>query len=206
MSGFALLLSFSTAYFNFFRISDDLSVAIGRVHGVSIDENTNKLRIAGNTDLTFINSGNRAAAVSRVTYIISRDAPALRTCSMDFNSRYFFFQSSPFVVGPGQLVVQTFDKRDTEGSLGWEPMIESTDAEIADTEELKLGESVAICLRIAVTTPDAEGYRVVIPIHKQVLYRTRRQDEPPRAIAIDPMYLMEKPVPLMKSSRIHFLN
>jgi hypothetical protein len=206
-SAAALLISLATAYFNFFHLVDDVSVGIARVHHAAIDRSTGKLRISGTTDLTFINSGNRPAAVSWVSFIASPDDPARRTCWLENDSaRYFSFQSSPFVVAPGQIIVKTYDRADYEESRGWEPMEGGTYLSATEDNAFTDGQTAALCLSITVTTPDAQGESILVPVYKYTLRMAREPSEPPQAIPIDPMHPIGKPFPLVNRYHVRFLS
>jgi hypothetical protein len=73
----SLLISIFTFYFNFLRLSDDLSVALAEVplpHRASENE---PYFVSGKTSFVLINSGNRASAIHKV-YVLA----TLRTCRL----------------------------------------------------------------------------------------------------------------------------
>ena len=71
----ALAISATTAYFNLLRDRDDVRVAFGFGPTIFYNKTAEKLHLADPTTLTFINSGNRAAAIANVAqYIDGRHA------------------------------------------------------------------------------------------------------------------------------------
>lgn len=109
MSVLSLFISLATAYFNTFLQEDDLRVFIGPPPGVSRNK-VGEIALHGAQEFTFINSGNRSAAIT----LVAGNARVLRTDNNDEDRRCAFgeegansvaiaFDAKPFVIKPGEI-------------------------------------------------------------------------------------------------------
>jgi hypothetical protein len=152
----ALAVSAGSAYLNLLVQKDDLRVVIGRSPSVGRTDQ-NELTVYGEQELTFINSGNRAAAVTTVSAAGKRytepkagvDQCSGGTVLEDLLILPFIIE--PFVLKPGEILAIKA-KVDTalissKGKFG-----------VAFAKMFfhpKVGDKALACLSLNVVTPDS---------------------------------------------------
>jgi hypothetical protein len=107
----ALLISGLNAYYNIIRQKDELRVANdGRLFASTNADGV--LEITGRHSLTFINSGNRAAAVTSIKLLVSEldnfDDKEAPNC-LAGRGVYLDYEIEPFAVKPGEIFVKSLD-------------------------------------------------------------------------------------------------
>jgi hypothetical protein len=192
----ALAISAGTAYFNILRQSDDLRVVLGgHAPGLSIDWVKGEVRPSGETTLTFINSGNRAAVVTDIQLQVaewSRDD--LATCTIERRESHLNvkYQAGAIVVKAGEiLVVKTAlsDKR----AYRQEQAILRLDPKKAGGDFVIL----SLCMIFDVVTPDNTEVRAAVP---SIVSRIPRNE----AGGLGDAWFMapSRPTSLVSSSRV----
>jgi hypothetical protein len=118
----SLIVSLTTLYFNIFLQEDNLRVVIGETPMVSRNEG-GEIGLYGDQQLTFINSGNRPAALTRIeAHARALQDEADRECKKPDDVRNFFamvpinFDAKPFVIRPGEIQHVTTTP---EAGLAW---------------------------------------------------------------------------------------
>lgn len=151
----SIMISFGGFYFNTLFQKDDIRVVIGSSPSVGRTEK-DELTIYGEQELTFVNSGNRAAAITNVSAVGKRIDPAIvanECCALDEDTvMVFAFDVKPFVLKPGEIqtvrtqVTSEFSsKTDSFGVMRLDKSI----------FEAKSGDVVLACLNLNVVTPDS---------------------------------------------------
>jgi hypothetical protein len=152
----ALGVSVSTAYFNVFLQKDDLRVVIGRPPWVQMTRDKEpEIEVIGEQELTFINLGNRTAAVTFIgaSIVPMRAAKSPDACERNDNVLLVYtlgFDTEPFVIKAGEIVhvqatPQSIDRRKKGQNLDIP----------RKTYEPKDGEVLLACLRLRIITPDS---------------------------------------------------
>lgn len=198
LSILALTVSLGSTYFTIFRETDDLRVIINVLPMLS--EKDNRTTLYDDQDLTFINSGNRAAAVTRVALFVSKplsqeDQNACTSIQMHtvFVVEYAF---EPFVLRPGEIMVRKLTLPRPDGKYMHEVKSAGRGKAVAGGEPITAGEIVRACVRFTIATPDNfadEVWRLLF-VEKLVKWGA---DFIPDTI---PAYERSKPVILLKKS------
>jgi hypothetical protein len=149
----ALLVSVGTAYFNVFLQQDDIRVVIGSTPTFTL-RNNGDIATAGDQELTFINSGNRSAAITSVTALVTRQgAPEDLLATCDGPDAYRMrFDIEPFVIKPGEILVK---KMPVSRDLGWNDEKNGVLVLPKSSYEAKHGDKYLACLAMNITTPDS---------------------------------------------------
>ncbi|MEH2486266.1 hypothetical protein [Bradyrhizobium sp. AZCC 2230] len=189
ISVISLAVSLVTFYINALLQVDDVRVMIGDPPYVSTDTNGDTL-IEGGQQFSFINSGNRSAAVTTVSGLSRRLNPAAnKTCAspLQFQEFPIILDAQPFVLKPSEIVVTTptmASKKDRRGAPFRIPK---------SVFSAKVGDQVLICLNVNVVTPDNTSSAQQIPLY--ILTFLEVDAEP--TLLFDP----SKPIVLLKSRR-----
>jgi hypothetical protein len=111
VSAVSFVISIIAFYFSTLQQVDDLRLDFGYPLGVDIDDTKKTLSATAKGALTFINAGNRAAAITRMDFYVfqpDRIKPPPRTEGCLFmNERAVTLDFTPFVVKPGEIVVNS---------------------------------------------------------------------------------------------------
>jgi hypothetical protein len=115
----ALVISGLNAYFNIIRQKDELRVANdGRLFASTNAEGV--LQIIGRHSLTFINSGNRAAAVTGIKLLVSEldnfDDKEAPNCLVG-QGVYLDYEIEPFAIKPGEITVKSLDVKENAATF-----------------------------------------------------------------------------------------
>lgn len=108
ISALALFVSGTTAYLNVIWQYDDIRVVVGRPPTAYINDNR-EVVLSGGLDLTFINSGNRAAVITRlsaqVRQVVDTDGDTLECSSASLSTLPLplDFKPVPLVLSPGAI-------------------------------------------------------------------------------------------------------
>lgn len=163
----ALVLSAATAYYTTIRQADDLRV-VSSLEPVVIVDDKGKLGVSGQQGITFINSGNRDAAVTGVTLVVFKlmGPPSTNSqCNEGRQVASLIYEVEPFIISPGEIVVKKFDRT-------LFPQLWMTDNIDSNLKHFVLGDSlfgkgevVFTCLRLTVTTPDMITDHALVPKH-----------------------------------------
>jgi hypothetical protein len=163
----ALVVSAATAYFTTIRQADDLRV-ISSLEPVVILDDKARLGVSGQQQITFINSGNRDAAVTGVTLVVFKlmGSPSANSqCNEGREVANLAYQVDAFITRPGEILVKKFDRT-------LFPELWMTDNVDSNLKKFVLGDSifgkddvVFTCLRLTVTTPDMVTDHALVPKH-----------------------------------------
>jgi len=163
----ALVVSAATAYYTTIRQADDLRV-VSSLEPVVIIDDRGKLGVSGQQEITFINSGNRDAAVTGVTLVVFKlmgPPSANSQCNEGKQVASLVYEVEPFIIVPGGIMVKKFDRT-------LFPQLWMTDNIDSNLKHFVLGDSlfgkgevVFTCLRLTVTTPDIMTDHALVPKH-----------------------------------------
>jgi hypothetical protein len=175
LSSLALVISASSAYYNILRQQDDLRVVIGEAPGIFYDTNARNIAIIGGQGLTFINSGNRAAAIMNVSLVIAtplkdENSPKCSTTST-YELRYLF---EPFVMKPGELTVKSLQDMPIGSIRPSDPRVRLLPHELFD---IKLHDHIIICLFFEVETPSSFNAKVEVILYDTNFLSEKEFDE-----------------------------
>ena len=169
LSCLALGVSAGAAYFNIIRQTDDIRIATLPSPFVVLDDQ-GKIGVSGQQQITFINSGNRDAAITDLSLVLVRlkDAPPDDTqCDEAKGSAVasLLYDFEPFITRPGDIVVKTFTR--TLYPDLWKTSSTDNNLKFFDLGSSMFGakEIVFTCLRLSVTTPDKFIADVLVPKH-----------------------------------------
>lgn len=106
----ALIVSVTTAYFNLFRQTDELRVSVQNLPYVWTEKDTGQLAVTARQNITLINSGTRAVAVTKVElWVFQVDSVADgKTCAGDVG-RILDYNFTPVVVKANDIVAQNIE-------------------------------------------------------------------------------------------------
>jgi hypothetical protein len=155
MSTLALLISACTFYFNIIREKDDLRVVIEAAPDFEIDYEKLAFGIQVPTYLTFINSGNRPAAVLDVKLFLDQSPKAelhQESCETEKGSATILASSfKPTIIKPSEItsVEVTFGHRRENPD---DPIADPIPIEIESAKKKQI--NALICLRYTISTPD----------------------------------------------------
>jgi hypothetical protein len=150
----ALTVSAGSAYFNVLLQRDDIRVVVGRSPFVEVG-NEGQLTLAGDQDLTFINSGNRQAAITNfgvfsffVKDQASDDASCFRPLQFPLVLPY---EVKPLVLKPGEVMLFKAELKNPGN-----PWKKAKDGGLTIDKKglLKSGEIYVVCLGLTLITPD----------------------------------------------------
>jgi hypothetical protein len=170
----ALVVSAWTAYRTLVIQEDDIRVVIGKSPSYFLMTD-GSLIVYGQPELTFINSGNRAAAITSIAAILSRlgsievQSPACAEKTGDYFPVELDIE--PFVLKAGEIIVRTggfpkrsfFEKKDGYYTLRV-PFV-----------EVKKGDAFLACLQLSITTPDSHSARTQLLAYKYETSTTFRR-------------------------------
>ena len=124
------------------------------------------ITVYGEPELTFINSGNRPAAITSITAIISRlDSIAVESPKCATTDKLDYLPAplniEPFVLKPGEIIVRTggfakpfFDKKHDFYVLR------------VPIPKVKKGDAFLACLQLSITPPDSHSAKTQLPAYQ----------------------------------------
>jgi|SRR5215472_10147455 len=173
-------------YFNVVRQVDDIRVAPGSPPSLNV-HSKNALIIYGSLTAAFINSGNRSAAITGVSGLLTNfDEPEGGDCDKGFaRTTPLFFDIPAFVLKPGEILVKDFA---TE-RLGYFKKADGGGLLLSGLAAMNDVNTGLACLSLTITTPDSYAANVSRPVfkftipHEMVLFGVRgermfRTDQP----------------------------
>ena len=173
---------------------------------IIIDEK-GKLGVSGQQELTFINSGNRDAAITGITLVIFKltGPPSANThCNEGKQIANLIYQVEPFIAKPGEIVVKTFDKT-------LFPQLWMTDNNDSNLKHFLLGEALFgkgdvafTCLRLTVTTPDLVTDQASVPKYYVAITEIPRVG--PSASTVSFLSDSNKPYPIVQTTHTVFTH
>jgi hypothetical protein len=190
----ALLISGGSAYFNVVLQKDDIRVVIGSTPFFSLRPNGD-IATVGEQELTFINSGNRAAAITSITALVTRFSvpeDLLMTCDGPDVYR-MRFEVEAFVIKPGEILVK---KIPVSRDLGWNEEKGGVLVLPKKMYEAKHGDKYLACLAMNITTPDSFSKEVSPRAFEYVLKRLPLFSEEEKR----PLFEHDKPVVMLQRS------
>jgi hypothetical protein len=195
LSCLALIVSAITAYFSILQQTDDVRIVTSSQPIVVFDDK-GTLGLAGRRQITFINSGNRDAAVTDITLAIMRlrTSPVANSqCSelRNFQVANLVYDFEPFVVTPGEITIKTFDQ--TSFPQWKTDKVDSSRKFLSGPSNVAKGDAVVTCLRISMTTPDMVVNDVYAPKHYVIIKDFPSADPSPNSLLSDP----NKPYPIV---------
>jgi hypothetical protein len=166
----ALGVSGATAYLTTIRQTDDLRVVVGNGEpAVFLDDPSGNLTVdLPPQGLTFINAGNRQAAILDINLRIRDQSGAV--------APLIYYAVDPFVIGPGQIIM----KQILPGVVGhWN--LENGRLQTTG-RDFKVGDVVSACLIFTVATPDAIVTSVPLHIFNDELFKALEWKPPPAEV------------------------
>ena len=190
----ALGVSITTAYLNVVVQRDDLRVFIGRPPWVQTNSEK-EVEVVGEQELTFINLGNRAAAVTSLgaNVIPMQTVKDASTCSgaHEFAAYPIAFDAKPFIIKPGEIsYIKT--KVQLLGKGGAKSVAKAVYAP-------KEGDVLLACLRLRIVTPDSYVNEWVRPAFAFTMSLTTPADD-------KPLFDENVPISVVKRTRTVFFN
>jgi hypothetical protein len=185
------LIAGGVAYFTIVRQVDDVRVVIGDPPQVYVTRKV--LEASGEQELTFMNAGNRNAAVSSIKAMatkMEKGQTELPKCETE-ETFPIFFKTDSFGIKPGEVIVvklglyEGYWKKKDEGFVGDNTFFHFTD-----------GDMFLACLSVSIATPDSFYRNKVIPAFK---YTVRE----PGSVAwtaktYEPLFEENRPISLLK--------
>jgi hypothetical protein len=109
LSLLAFIISAGSAYFNIVRQIDDVRVTVGDGPYLFLDDR-GRTALFGDQQITVINSGNRSAAITDVTLVVSKGSEKLESVSECTKPETIsmYYATDGFVIKPGEITVQKF--------------------------------------------------------------------------------------------------
>jgi hypothetical protein len=193
----ALAIASATAYFTTLIASDDIRVVIGRAP-MFVLTRKGDIDVSGISELTFINSGNRQAAIIELSALITKlenfasKVPSCRT----LKTTQIHFTESAFVMKPGEILVKKPEMFLLGNANGNATIPKGFFSGIFT---VNANDVFLACLSLTVITPDSYSKAVDQPVYK---YIVRKEDEPLSDPAL-PLFEFGKPVVMLKRS--HFI-
>jgi hypothetical protein len=163
ISLFSLLISALTIYFNVLLELDDIRVVIGQPPTISREKN-GEVSIDGDQEFTFVNSGNRTAAVTYVfitTERIETNVSQAQSCG-NMNDKLMLplpFDVAALVLKAGEINIVSARlgaKRDKQGIIRIPKELFSA----------AVGDQILVCLAVNIVTPDNYSTQQRIPVYK----------------------------------------
>jgi hypothetical protein len=167
-SWLALFLSAVTAYFTLIRQSDDIRVAIAEWPELYV-EVVKEIPHLGiyrpQQHLTLINSGNRAAMITRIDLVVGRPQVGELQCPRKSTRLEYVFNG--LAIKPGEIVPISLErlKRDYR----FVQLNNQGDTTVIFDNPPSLDMYVVACLSFLVITPDNVSQDVTIPIYATTL-------------------------------------
>ena len=195
LSCLALGVSGFTAYFNILQQTDDVRI-VSSSQPIVVFDDKGTLGLAGQQQITFINSGNRDVAVTDVTLAVMRlNTPPVTNsqCSelRNFQVANLVYDFEPFIVTPGQIIIKKFDQ--TSFPQWKTDKVDGSRKFLISPSNVVRGDAVVTCLRISMTTPDMVVNDVYEPKHYVVVEDFPNADPSPNSLLSDP----NKPYPIV---------
>jgi hypothetical protein len=172
-----LSLTAISTYFVTIRTIDEVRIVVNRAPVISWQRNN--VRIASKLDLTFVNSGNRSAAITSITLIFYQDS---KTCEAGENAS-IKFNIEAFVIKPGEVFVKSLSYSKESTSLDDFPKVkvnenlEGAMVEVGGDKPIQdpmlraeNDHDFAVCLTATYVTPNAHR-------SSEVLLRTANTGE-----------------------------
>jgi hypothetical protein len=194
----AVGISVTTAYFNLLRQTNVVRVVVdNRSPWVAIERDGSHFLVTANHDVTFINSGNQTAAVSRIILVLLQptsfeEFPA--NCKDD-TERATPYKEDPFVIDPGKIVRKRIElpvEDMTDGAVLFET--------VGDQEAERF---VLTCLRFEIITPGKTYADIRMPLH---IHNFQRQKGTNRWIWVTGRFVTEpsQTITLLQETRTAF--
>jgi hypothetical protein len=172
LSLLAFIISSCTAYLSIFRTEENASVIMNK-HLIAIQKNNDTLYIPSDAEgeLTFINSGNRAIAITRVTLSYTQSTKGIAPECSEESSAHFYTDFQPTVLKPNDIIVSKFRiskpikfydenieaKRDISNAFSFS---------VHPNNSLADGNIVDICLTVSLATPSESKHTTTLPIYR----------------------------------------
>jgi hypothetical protein len=192
----ALGISAGNAFFGVIVQQDDLRVVIGEYPSIWFEEG--EARMSGTQELTFINSGNRAAAITMVSGIVSRlpDAESKNPecykhgeLEREPLQTLVSFDTNPFVLKPSEINVMNASLKE---NIPWKRRKDETFYIPKTLYQPKRGDVFLVCLNFTIVTPDNYLVRWRHPVYKFILIGETDKDS-----YYEPKQLFPKERPLI---------
>jgi hypothetical protein len=163
-----LVISGGTAFLTIVRQVDDVRVLIGDPPVVYISNSGKTLESNGEQELTFMNAGNRNAAISNIKGLViplDNSEGELPKCKKE-EALPISFKPDSFVIKPGEVIVSKVVLQE-----GFWKKKKTGDEYVADNTffNFKRGAVFMACLSVSVATPDAFYRDKLIPAFKYTL-------------------------------------
>jgi hypothetical protein len=167
----ALFVSLITAYFTFRHI-DDVRMILPDMNDLAIRMKIaeDRLSVAASQNITFINSGNRAAAITRVVLMKFGPFEGDETkCQVNMDTLNYDFE--PVVIKPGEILMRKVKLSDTQQSS----VVSSKDGILPfDSNTIKPA-MFLFCLSINIETPDSLLRDIRVPLVKWTMFLNPQQ-------------------------------
>jgi hypothetical protein len=161
LSALAVVISASVAYFSFLRQSDDLRVIINSLSPTRVEADRSIMPIEGD-ELIFINSGNRAAVVSRIgLFTVSLPLEGQETATITIKRElclqhgrlWFEYDTEPLIVRPGEILWKKTQIKPDSTNQELTPF----NTRVLRPFQIGEGKAAVICLVFRVSTPDTDN-------------------------------------------------
>ena len=172
---------------------------------VVVVDDKDKLGVSGQQQITFVNSGNRDAAVTGITLVLLKltAAPSANSqCNEGSEVANLVYELVPFIIAPGEISVKTFDRT-------LFPELWKTDNANSNLKSFVLGDSIFrkgdiafACLRLSVTTPDQVTDHALVPKHYITINDIPHNG--PAASVVSFVYDSNKPYHVVRTTRTVF--
>ena len=162
----ALSVSLATAYFNIFRQTDDVRLALSDIPTTGVQPKLGKVSVQAQQSFTFINSGNRPAVIARLQLAVvqpSKTTPSPTSCKPEEDGINYYapipYQFVPVVIKPAEVsaVSATLAWRKTSDGL---VTVGITPENSSRTDR----HYVFMCLLIDLVTPDNVVVEKAVPL------------------------------------------
>jgi hypothetical protein len=188
-------------YFTVIRQVDDVRVVIGDPPVVYISESGKTLESNGEQELTFMNAGNRHAAISNIKGMvipIEKGESSLPKCQIE-DTLSISFKPESFVMKPGEVIVSKLLLQE-----GFWKRKKKEGGYIADNTffSFENASSFLVCLVVSVTTPDAFDRDMLKPAFKYTLFNVRKTTGETKIF--EPLFEQNRPITLLKKASTIF--
>jgi hypothetical protein len=154
ISSLALVISATTAYVNLVWQSDDIRVVI-TTFAFYYDQESQVLELGEMPEWTFINSGNRSAAIRGLTMAVA----STFTCSKAKEAESFRYEIEPFVIKPSEIIAKTLHIRPGAN-------IQSSQVSPLLKAFVKVDKPsrFLLCVMAHIVTPDSVTFEAAVPL------------------------------------------
>jgi hypothetical protein len=201
ISIFSLLITLSTFVLGSLLQKDAVRVVIGEPPSVNINEK-GEIYVSGSQTLTFINSGNRPAAVTDIgalAWNISGSEKPKTDCVESEQEPSFLapLESRQFVIKNGEFSVINLDVRE---QFFWKKRKDGNIYFIGTKDfRVKVGDSFYVCLTLNIVTPDNIVSRWSHPAFKFIV----EEGLGSLTAVPSPIFDAEKPIAVLFETNFH---